>query len=98
MAAATLQTKAIQDNKKFKKQELSTHLQEKLNDVYAITVCPACNEEFKKKTHVITHLVESHHGEEPYKCVVSGCKRAKNYATREGLVYHLISYHDEISQ
>ncbi|KAI8640085.1 hypothetical protein BD408DRAFT_420276 [Parasitella parasitica] len=91
-------THSILNDKRFKKQGLSASLEKKLNDIYPITICPACNEEFKKKTHVITHLVESHHGEEPYKCVVFGCKRGKNYATREGLVYHLISYHDEINK
>lgn len=95
VATTTPQLRSMQDNKKFKKQELSERLQTKLDKVYAATVCPACNEEFKKKTHVIRHLVESHQGEEPYKCIVSNCKRTKNYATREGLVYHLVSYHDD---
>ncbi|KAG1109317.1 hypothetical protein G6F42_015690 [Rhizopus arrhizus] len=98
-AYATSQSaKSIQnDNKKSGKPQLSASLEKKLNEVYPITTCPACNEEFKKKTHVIKHLVEVHHGEEPYKCVVSNCKRTKKYATREGLVYHLNSYHDKAS-
>lgn len=85
-------------SKKLKKQELSSHLQEKLDRVYDATICPACKEQFKRKTHVIRHLVDAHHGEEPYKCVVSNCKRTKTYATREGLVYHLLSYHDEMQR
>ncbi|KAI7873946.1 uncharacterized protein EV154DRAFT_395134, partial [Mucor mucedo] len=82
-------------NKKLRKQEVSPHLQQKLDEVYDVTTCPSCREKFKRKTHVIRHLVEVHHGEEPYRCIVSGCKRTKAYATREGLVYHLVSYHDE---
>lgn len=83
------------NNKKLRKLELSPHLQKKLEETYDVTICPSCKEQFKRKTHVIRHLVKVHHGEEPYKCIVSGCKRTKAYATREGLVYHLVSYHDE---
>ncbi|KAF1804130.1 hypothetical protein FB192DRAFT_1277920, partial [Mucor lusitanicus] len=82
------------DTKKSKKPQLSLLLEKKLNEVYPLTICPACDKEFEKKTHVIKHLVEAHHGEEPYECVVSSCKRTKKYATREGLVYHLSVYHD----
>ncbi|KAK4510785.1 uncharacterized protein ATC70_005218 [Mucor velutinosus] len=82
------------DTKKSKKPQLSAPMENKLNEVYPLTTCPACSEEFIKKTHVIKHLVQVHHGEEPYKCVVSGCKRSRTYATREGLIYHLNSYHD----
>lgn len=91
----TNHTNVESNSKKLKKQELSPYLQNKLDSTYNITVCPSCKEQFKRKTHVIRHLVEVHHGEEPYKCVVSNCKRTKTYATREGLVYHLASYHDE---
>ncbi|KAI9266356.1 hypothetical protein EDC94DRAFT_35908 [Helicostylum pulchrum] len=81
-------------NRKYKRQELlSPELQKKLEEVYCITVCPVCEEKFKRKTHVIRHLVEAHPGAEPYKCIVAHCKRTKTYATREGLVYHLTSYH-----
>ncbi|KAI9485324.1 MAG: hypothetical protein EXX96DRAFT_472525, partial [Benjaminiella poitrasii] len=82
-------------NKKMKKKlELSETLQKKLDSVYPPNVCPSCKEEFKKKTHVIQHLVDYHAGEEPYRCIASDCKRTKAYATREGLVYHLANYHD----
>ncbi|KAL9537140.1 hypothetical protein MBANPS3_012042 [Mucor bainieri] len=84
------------DTKTSKKPQLSALIEKRLNKVYPLTICPACDEEFKKKTHVIKHLVEVHHGEEPYKCVVSTCKRAKNYATREGLIYHLSIYHNNV--
>ncbi|KAI9277808.1 hypothetical protein BY458DRAFT_86172 [Sporodiniella umbellata] len=68
--------------------------QEKVNEVYPVTVCPSCKESFTKKTHVIRHLVQVHKGEEPYECFVPTCKRAKCYATREGLIYHLVNYHN----
>lgn len=84
------------NSKRLKKQELSSGLQKMLDETYDITICPSCKVQFKRKTHVIRHLVDVHHGEEPYKCVVSNCKRTKTYATREGLIYHLVSYHDEM--
>lgn len=86
-----------QENKKErrKKPELSEELGKKLESIYPLHVCPACKKEFKRKTHVVNHLVEEHHGQEPYKCIVKDCKRTKAYATREGLVYHLINYHDQ---
>ncbi|GAN11358.1 hypothetical protein MAM1_0559d10917 [Mucor ambiguus] len=93
-ASSPSSTSIQNDSKKSKKPQLSALLEKKLNAVYPSTICPACNEEFKKKTHVIKHLVEVHHGEEPYKCIVSNCKRTKKYATREGLIYHLNIYHD----
>ncbi|CEJ03304.1 hypothetical protein G6F70_002284 [Rhizopus microsporus] len=76
------------------RRELSAALQKKLDETYSATVCPSCKKNFSKKTHVINHLVEAHQGEEPYKCIIDNCKRVKNYATREGLVYHLVSYHE----
>jgi hypothetical protein len=69
----------------------SEHL---LNAAYNPLVCPVCRSSFKRKTNVINHLVDSHHGEEPYHCVIAGCTHPKAYATREGLVYHIANYHD----
>ncbi|KAJ2965052.1 hypothetical protein NQZ79_g127 [Umbelopsis isabellina] len=65
-----------------------------LNATYNPLVCPVCRSSFKRKTNVINHLVDSHHGEEPYHCVIVGCTHPKAYATREGLVYHIANYHD----
>lgn len=95
---AKINTSGNNTSERLRKQELSAHLQKKLDEIYDATICPSCNEQFKRKTHVIKHLVDEHHGEEPYKCVVTGCTRTKSYATREGLVYHLVSYHDEMQQ
>ncbi|KAI8063677.1 uncharacterized protein B0P05DRAFT_555241 [Gilbertella persicaria] len=81
--------------KRLKRLELSPRLTQLLNDAYSPTTCPACHVEFKKKTHVIHHLVEAHQGQEPYQCIVKECKRTKAYATREGLIYHLMNYHDQ---
>jgi hypothetical protein len=69
----------------------SEHL---LNAAYDPLVCPVCLSIFKRKTNVINHLVDSHHGEEPYRCIIAGCTHPKAYATREGLVYHIANYHD----
>lgn len=49
----------------------------------------------RRKTNVIKHLVETHRGQEPYRCVVKGCTHPKSYATREGLVYHIQHYHEQ---
>lgn len=78
-----------------KKPELSDRLTIQLNTVYPLNTCPECNKVFKRKTHVVNHLVDDHRGKEPYKCIVKECKRTKAYASREGLVYHLINYHDQ---
>jgi hypothetical protein len=75
--------------------QLSDQLQKTLDNIYPMTVCPICKQLFTKKTHVITHLVDSHHKEEPYQCIVVGCEHAKRYATREGLLYHLVTCHKE---
>lgn len=72
---------------------LTAALQKRLDELYPVTACPSCKEEFSKKTHVIRHLVEKHHGEEHYHCFVSECKHTKKYVTREGLIYHLVNYH-----
>jgi uncharacterized Zn-finger protein len=80
--------------RKNKKLALSEKLQKQLEETYSPTVCPACKEKFKKKTHVITHLAQDHHGEEPFKCIVSSCDHTKSYATRDGLLYHLVKFHD----
>jgi hypothetical protein len=69
----------------------SEHL---LNSAYDPLVCPVCRATFKRKTNVINHLVDSHHGEEPYHCIITGCTHPKAYATREGLVYHIANHHD----
>ncbi|KAI8356204.1 hypothetical protein BD560DRAFT_356939 [Blakeslea trispora] len=84
----------VPETKQLKKLQLSPKLAKLLDDAYSLTTCPSCCIEFKKKTHVVHHLVEEHHGEEPYKCVVKDCKRTKTYATRDGLLYHLVNYHD----
>lgn len=65
-----------------------------LNSAYDPLVCPVCRASFKRKTNVINHLVDSHHGEEPYHCIITGCTHPKAYATREGLVYHIANHHD----
>lgn len=65
-----------------------------LNAAYDPLICPVCRSSFKRKTNVINHLVDSHHGEEPYHCIINGCTHPKAYATREGLVYHIANYHD----
>ncbi|OAD71640.1 C2H2-type zinc finger transcription factor [Phycomyces blakesleeanus NRRL 1555(-)] len=78
---------------RMKKSQISASLQTLLDNAYHPTLCPACQMSFKRKTHVVHHIVSAHRGDEIYKCVVSGCKRNKAYATREGLVYHLANYH-----
>lgn len=75
--------------------QLSDQVQRTLNNIYPTTTCPSCKQIFNKKTHVITHLVDSHHGAEPYQCFVMDCKHSKKYATREGLLYHLVTYHND---
>ncbi|KAH8550096.1 hypothetical protein BGW37DRAFT_443703 [Umbelopsis sp. PMI_123] len=65
-----------------------------LNAAYDPLICPVCRASFKRKTNVINHLVDSHHGEEPYHCIITGCTHPKAYATREGLVYHIANHHD----
>ncbi|CAO3672522.1 unnamed protein product [Rhizopus stolonifer] len=83
-----------QEVKKDERGGFSRELEDELDQVYPVVVCPACKENFDKKTHVIRHLVQDHKGEVPYVCFVPDCKRSKSYATREGLIYHLVNYHN----
>jgi hypothetical protein len=91
--AAPTQNATEKSNKRFKKDLLPNQLQKALDNIYPMTVCPSCKEVFNKKTQVITHLMDNHHGEQPYQCVVIGCRHTKRYATREGLLYHLGTCH-----
>jgi hypothetical protein len=68
-----------------------------LNAAYDPLVCPVCRSSFKRKTNVINHLVEYHHGAEPYHCIIPSCTHPKAYASREGLVYHIANYHDRVA-
>lgn len=80
-----------------KKIVLSPSTEEMLNSVYHPLRCPSCNQMFRRKTNVIKHLATAHHGEEPYRCIFSDCDHPKLYATREGLVYHILRMHDSPS-
>ncbi|KAI7869229.1 hypothetical protein BDF14DRAFT_1880396 [Spinellus fusiger] len=78
-----------------RKTELPDALKALLDTAYNPMKCPVCQATFKRKTHVVHHLVCAHRGDEVYRCVVTDCKRKKTYATREGLVYHLAKYHSQ---
>ncbi|CAM0143045.1 hypothetical protein VKS41_006198 [Umbelopsis sp. WA50703] len=78
-----------------RKPNLSPASEVLLNAVYDPLRCPSCMATFPRKTNVIKHLVEHHQGEEPYRCVFQQCNHPKRYATREGLIYHILKSHDE---
>ncbi|KAJ2964871.1 hypothetical protein NQZ79_g401 [Umbelopsis isabellina] len=78
-----------------RKPNLSPASEVLLNAVYDPLRCPSCLATFPRKTNVIKHLVEHHQGEEPYRCVFQQCNHPKRYATREGLIYHILKSHDE---
>lgn len=78
-----------------RKPSLSAASEVLLNAVYDPLRCPSCRASFPRKTNVIKHLVEFHQGEEPYRCVFQRCNHPKRYATREGLIYHILKSHDE---
>ncbi|KAI9257357.1 hypothetical protein BDA99DRAFT_516231 [Phascolomyces articulosus] len=80
-----------------KKIVLSTETDALLNSVYHPLKCPSCHQRFNRKTNVIKHLTDQHYGEEPYRCVFKECVHPKLYATREGLVYHILRVHDQPS-
>ncbi|CAO3658468.1 unnamed protein product [Umbelopsis vinacea] len=77
------------------KPALSAASEVLLNAVYDPLRCPSCRASFPRKTNVIKHLVEFHQGEEPYRCIFQRCNHPKRYATREGLIYHILKSHDE---
>ncbi|KAI8147574.1 hypothetical protein BJV82DRAFT_499640, partial [Fennellomyces sp. T-0311] len=78
-----------------KKIILSPESESLLNSVYDPLQCPSCHQHFNRKTNVIKHLTDQHYGEEPYRCVFPECVHPKLYATREGLVYHILRVHDQ---
>ncbi|KAI9470414.1 hypothetical protein BDB00DRAFT_740213, partial [Zychaea mexicana] len=78
-----------------KKIVLSPQVESLLNSVYHPLQCPSCHQHFNRKTNVIKHLTDQHYGEEPYRCVFAECLHPKLYATREGLVYHILRVHDQ---
>ncbi|KAI9029808.1 hypothetical protein CLU79DRAFT_736137 [Phycomyces nitens] len=78
-----------------KKIILSPLSEDALNAAYPPLQCPACHQTFNRKTNVIKHLTEDHHGEEPYRCMFQHCIHPRHYATREGLVYHILRAHDD---
>ncbi|KAH8555207.1 hypothetical protein BGW37DRAFT_476188 [Umbelopsis sp. PMI_123] len=78
-----------------RKPSLSPASEVLLNAVYDPLRCPSCRASFPRKTNVIKHLVEFHQGEEPYRCIFQRCSHPKRYATREGLIYHILKSHDE---
>jgi uncharacterized C2H2 Zn-finger protein len=78
-----------------KKPTLSSKAEQFLNSVYPPLQCPSCNQIFNRKTNVIKHLTESHLGQEPYRCIYPSCNHPRLYATREGLVYHIVRVHDD---
>ncbi|KAI8575227.1 hypothetical protein K450DRAFT_262843 [Umbelopsis ramanniana AG] len=78
-----------------RKPSLSAASEVLLNAVYDPLRCPSCRASFPRKTNVIKHLVEFHQGEEPYRCIFQRCSHPKRYATREGLIYHILKSHDE---
>lgn len=80
-----------------KKIILSPSSESLLNSVYHPLRCPSCHKTFNRKTNVIKHLTDAHYGEEPYRCVFSHCRHPKRYATREGLVYHILHAHDSVA-
>ncbi|KAI7858153.1 hypothetical protein BDC45DRAFT_531916 [Circinella umbellata] len=78
-----------------KKIILSSETETLLNSIYNPLQCPSCHQRFKRKTNVIKHLTDQHYGEEPYRCIFTDCVHPKLYATREGLVYHILRVHDQ---
>ncbi|KAI8364037.1 hypothetical protein EDC96DRAFT_444404 [Choanephora cucurbitarum] len=79
-----------------KKPTLSAKAEQFLNSIYPPLQCPSCNQLFGRKTNVIKHLTEAHIGQEPYRCIYPSCNHPRLYATREGLVYHIVHAHDKI--
>ncbi|KAI8969736.1 hypothetical protein BDB01DRAFT_731925 [Pilobolus umbonatus] len=79
---------------KVKKPSLSTSAQSFLNSIFPPLECPCCHQVFNRKTNVIKHLSEVHPGKEPYRCIYPQCAHPRLYATREGLVYHILRVHD----
>ncbi|KAI8877441.1 hypothetical protein K501DRAFT_288386 [Backusella circina FSU 941] len=77
-----------------KKPSLSPKAEAFLNSIYPPLECPSCHDLFNKKTNVIKHLTEAHLGQEPYRCIYPKCAHPRWYATREGLVYHIMRVHD----
>ncbi|KAI7869520.1 hypothetical protein BDF14DRAFT_1782225 [Spinellus fusiger] len=78
-----------------KKMILSASSNAVLDAVYPPLQCPACLKAFNRKTNVIKHLTDEHPREEPYRCVFEHCIHPRRYATREGLVYHIVRAHEE---
>ncbi|KAI9278444.1 hypothetical protein BDA99DRAFT_492154 [Phascolomyces articulosus] len=67
-----------------------------INSVYHPLYCPCCQARFPRKTNVVKHVSEMHQGQEPYTCVYNHCTaNRKHYATRDGLVYHTLRYHED---
>lgn len=77
-----------------KKPTLSSKAEAFLNSMYPPLQCPACHQLFNRKTNVIKHLTEAHLGQEPYRCIYPKCAHPRLYATREGLIYHIVRVHD----
>jgi hypothetical protein len=77
-----------------KKATLSPKAEAFLNSIYPPLECPSCHYLFNRKTNVIKHLTEAHLGQEPYRCIYPKCAHPRLYATREGLVYHIMRVHD----
>ncbi|GAA5800004.1 hypothetical protein HPULCUR_005425 [Helicostylum pulchrum] len=77
-----------------KKPTLSSTAEDFLNSMYPPLQCPSCLQVFNRKTNVIKHLTEAHLGQEPYRCIYPKCAHPRLYATREGLVYHIVRVHD----
>ncbi|KAI9254867.1 hypothetical protein BY458DRAFT_535586 [Sporodiniella umbellata] len=78
-----------------KKPLLSASTESALNSAYPPTQCPACRKSFNRKTNVIKHLTQVHVGQEPYRCIYPDCSHPRLYATREGLVYHIVRAHQQ---
>lgn len=76
-----------------KKPSLSASTEAALDSAYPPTQCPACMKSFNRKTNVIKHLTQVHVGQEPYRCIYSDCSHPRLYATREGLIYHIVRAH-----
>ncbi|KAI8388168.1 uncharacterized protein BYT42DRAFT_482173, partial [Radiomyces spectabilis] len=90
-----IHTMAVPRAPRGSKKIILSHASESLlNSVYNPLQCPACHQLFNRKTNVIKHLADKHHGEEPYHCVFANCVHPRRYATREGLVYHILRAHD----
>ncbi|KAI8987347.1 hypothetical protein BDF20DRAFT_814956 [Mycotypha africana] len=86
---------SLYHHQRHRKQTLSQKAEKLLNGVYPPLQCPSCHQMFNRKTNVIKHLTEAHVGEEPYRCIYPKCNHPKMYATREGLVYHIVRVHDQ---